>query len=156
VLRNLPGWAVHEATHFDLRGLLTRASGHLRKILNAPGASTAGELDPRIYFGKSSLSKSYQGFLTAMYRAMLAYVPGPYEGPMIVLRAQRPTLFRTTDRKMGWQAVVAGTVQVHDVPGSHDDCASARHGAELARVLKLCSESWSTPPVDATPSPVLR
>jgi len=141
VLRNLPAWTAYEAAHFRLPGSLFRAYGNLGSMIRAlSGRPAADQFDPRIYFGMGSLPEAYQAFLTRMYRAMLAYVPGRYEGRMILLRTKIPTLTRRTDRTMGWQAVAAG-VEVHSVPGGHDDCVSKRHGRELASLLVRCAAS---------------
>ncbi|HWC96792.1 MAG TPA: alpha/beta fold hydrolase [Candidatus Sulfopaludibacter sp.] len=140
ILQNLPAWSLHEAAHFQPREFGRRAYGNLRKLGRELLARPAPlELDPLIYFGKASLPAPYQAFLTAMYRAMCEYVPGTYGGRMILLRAKTPTLFRTTDRAMGWQAVAPGKVEVHAIPGSHDTCVSEEHGAELALILSCCT-----------------
>ena len=138
VVSNLPAWMAHEAAHFQPMEFGTRVYGNLRRLGRAVLARPARELDPMIYFGTARLPESYQAFLSSMYRALLDYVPARFEGPMVLLRAQAPTLFRTAQADMGWRSV-ASQVEVLPVAGSHNDCASAEHSEGLARVLSQCA-----------------
>lgn len=139
VVCNLPAWLPHEATHFEPRNFLIRAQGNLARLGRSLRRRPAShEFDPRIYFGTASVPAAYRSFLTRRYEALHNYRPGPFEGKVILLRATVPSLFRTRDPRMGWQAVAAGGVEVHPVPGRHNDCVSAEHGPELSRVLMRC------------------
>ena len=75
--------------------------------------------------------------LTARYRrAVQAYMPAPYPGPLVVLRSQylddpRPDL--------GWSQL-SPRVEVHAVPGDHLGCIT-RHMAETAGRLGACLEA---------------
>ncbi|HVW84580.1 MAG TPA: AMP-binding protein, partial [Bryobacteraceae bacterium] len=139
-LRNLPARAAYEASHFDSRKFLLRARGNLDRIRRAlRGRPAAAELDPRIYCGQQALPEAWQAFLNAMYRAMLAYVPARYEGAMLLLRTQVPTLWRTTDPQMSWQNLVAGGVDVRPIPGVHGDCLSEAYASEVTRALRDCA-----------------
>jgi acyl-coenzyme A synthetase/AMP-(fatty) acid ligase/thioesterase domain-containing protein/acyl carrier protein len=138
---NIPAWVAFEAAHLHPRKFLMRAQGRLAKIGRSfRRRPAAREFDPRIYFGAASVPDAYQAFLARRYEALLNYQPGPYDGKVIVLRAKVPTLFRSRDSRMGWQAVAAGGVDVLFVPGRHDDCVSAVHGAGLAHALMQCVE----------------
>lgn len=140
VLRNLPAWTVKEAVHFQPRAFLLRSYGNLRRMLRALGGRPpVEELDPLIYFGEANLPGAYQTFLTAMYQAMNSYVPTRYDGKIVLLRATVPTLFRSRHRTMGWETVAGGGVEVHSIPGRHDDCVSELHGRDLAAVLVHCA-----------------
>jgi acyl-coenzyme A synthetase/AMP-(fatty) acid ligase/thioesterase domain-containing protein/acyl carrier protein len=139
-LRNLPAWAAKEVVHFHPRAFLLRCYGNLRRMFRALGGRPpAQELDPLIYFGEANLPRAYQTFLTAMYQAMHSYVPTQYEGKIVLLRAKVPTLFRSRHVTMGWETVAAGGVEVHSIPGRHDDCVSEPHGRDLAAVLLHCA-----------------
>ena len=140
VLRNLPAWAAQEVTHFHPRAFLLRGYGNLRRMSRALGGRPpTEELDPLIYFGEANLPEAYQAFLTAMYHAMLSYVPTRYEGKIVLLRAKVPTLFRSNNVTMGWETVAAGGVEVHLIPGRHDDCVAELHERDLAAVLVHCA-----------------
>jgi acyl carrier protein len=139
-LRNLPAWTVKEVVHFQPRAFLLRGYGTLRRMFRAMiGQARTEELDPMIYFGETNLPGAYQTFLTAMYQAMHHYVPKQYEGKVVLLRAEVPTLFRSRHVTMGWETVAAGGVEVHSIPGRHDDCVSELHGRDLAAVLVHCA-----------------
>ena len=141
-VRNLPAWTTREIAHFRPRPFLLRISGNVSRIAAELRRRPSGdELDPRIYFGESNLPKTYQAFLTTMYRALLTYVPKEFDGRMVVLRAKVPTLFRGRDMAMGWQSVAARGVEVHSVPGRHDDCLSKQNSQVLASVLMRCAAS---------------
>jgi acyl-coenzyme A synthetase/AMP-(fatty) acid ligase/thioesterase domain-containing protein/acyl carrier protein len=150
-LRNLPAWTVKELLHFHPRAFFLRGYGTLRRILRALGGRPrAEELDPLVYFGEANLPKAYQAFLTAMYQAMLSYVPSQYEGKVVLLRAKVPTLFRSRHVTMGWETVAAGGVEVHSIPGRHDDCISELHGRDLAAILVHCAGAFASS--ELTPS----
>jgi thioesterase domain-containing protein/acyl carrier protein len=142
VLRNLPAWSAQEAAHFDPRAFLLRGYGQLRRLWRTLGGRPTRELDPLIYFGEMNLPEAYQTFLTAMYRAMHSYVPGRYEGKIILLRAKVPTLFRSRHLTMGWETVAAGGLEVNSIPGRHDDCVLEFHGRDLAAVLVHCAAAF--------------
>ncbi|MDP9051840.1 MAG: alpha/beta fold hydrolase, partial [Acidobacteriota bacterium] len=145
VLCNLPAWIAHEAANFHLRAFLVRSYGYLRRILRVIGRRPeATELDSRIYFGEASLPKAYQASLNVMYRAMFRYVPPKYEGKVALLRAKVPTLFRGTRKSMRWETVATGGVEVHTIPGRHDDCVLELHGRDLAAVLVRCAEGFAS------------
>jgi acyl-CoA synthetase (AMP-forming)/AMP-acid ligase II/thioesterase domain-containing protein/acyl carrier protein len=142
-LRNLPAWIAQEAAYFRPRAFLLRGYGQLRRILRALGGRPpARGLDPLIYFGEANLPEAYQTFLTAMYHAMHSYIPTRYEGKIVLLRAKVPTLFRSHHVTMGWETVAAGGVEVHSIPGRHDDCVSELHGRGLAAALVHCAEAF--------------
>jgi hypothetical protein len=97
-----------------------------------------------IYFGEGNLPEAFQASLTAMYHAMHAYVPARYEGKVVLLRAKVPTLFRSSHITMGWESVAAGGVEVHTIPGRHDDCTSELYGRDLAAVLVQCAAAFES------------
>ena len=47
------------------------------------------------------------------------YEPGIYEGRMTLFRAKKQPLGIYPDRNLGWSQLVAGGIDVHDVPGHH-------------------------------------
>ena len=153
VVQNLPAWGAHELANFQLRPFFWRACGNFSRMVRVFFGRTAPEeLDPRIYFGKSSLPGHYQALLTAMYAAMRSYVPKKSGGRMIILRTEVPTLFRSRDRSMGWQLVAPDGLEVHMVPGRHDDCLSESYGLELASVLVRCSADFQSGEDDPAPA----
>ncbi len=54
-------------------------------------------------------------------RAYFGYEPPPYEGSITLFRAsEHPGEMKAT-RTLGWEVVVAGNIEVIDLPGSHND-----------------------------------
>jgi thioesterase domain-containing protein/acyl carrier protein len=145
VMTNLPPWIAQEVANFRPHSFLLRSYGNLRRILRAIGGRPPSEeLDPMIYFGEGNLPEAFQASLTAMYHAMHAYVPARYEGKVVLLRAKVPTLFRSSHITMGWESVAAGGVEVHTIPGRHDDCTSELYGRDLAAVLVQCAAAFES------------
>ena len=145
VVTNLPRWIVHELANFRPRSFALRSYGNIRRIARAmAGRPAPDQLDPMIYFGEGNLPDALQTSLTAMYNAMQSYVPARYEGKVVLLRAKVPTLFRSNYITMGWESVAAGGVEVHTIPGRHDNCVSEFHGRELAAVLAQCALSFES------------
>ncbi len=72
-----------------------------------------------------------------------AYSPGPdfvpktYSGCVTVFRTRRQPLNRIRDRMLGWSEL-AGGVEVHFVPGEHDNVLKEPHVQGLAKELKKC------------------
>jgi thioesterase domain-containing protein len=145
VLSNLPAWIAHEAAHFHLRAFLLRCYGNCRRMWRAmAGRTQREELDPLIYFGQPSLPHGLQKVVNAMYRAMCTYIPKRYEGKVVLLRAKVPNLFRTRDPAMGWETLAAGGVEVHPIPGRHDNCMSELHNRDLAATLASCAAAFES------------
>lgn len=141
-VHNLPTWAMKELANFRPRAFLLRCYGNLRRIARTVGGRQPNrEFDPLIYFGQTNLPKAYQDYLTSMYQALLSYAPPRYDGKIVLLRAQVPTLFRSRNVTMGWETVTAGGVEVHLVPGRHDDCMAEVYGCYLASVIVRCAEA---------------
>jgi hypothetical protein len=145
VLRNLPAWLAHELANFRLRKFLLRGYGNLRRMFRAFAALPPVEgLDALIYFGQTNLPEALQHSLNAMYNAMHAYIPERYEGKVVLLRAKVPTLFRSGSVTRGWETLAAGGVEVHEIPGRHDDCMSPLHGEDLAATLLHCAKAFES------------
>ena len=143
VARNLPAWLTQELMHFHPRAFALRSYGNLRRMARAVGGRAETEkLDPLIYFGKANLPQAYQDFLSAMYQALLRYVPKPFAGKVVLLRAKVPTLFRSARVTMGWELVARGGVEVQMIPGRHDDCLAEPFGRNLAAVLEGCAAEF--------------
>jgi aspartate racemase len=58
-----------------------------------------------------------QFFLESNNRTEVCYVPAVYPGEMLLFRARE---FHT-DPLLGWGDLVQGGIEVHEVPGAHDN-----------------------------------
>ncbi len=110
------------------------ARGFLGRVLEA--ARGAGVVPPDIGF--EQVWRLY-GTFRANLRAMYEYRPGPYGGPVTLLRASEHGAAGAGT--LGWESVAAGGVEVHTVPGSHFTLVREPNATELARVLSEVLES---------------
>jgi amino acid adenylation domain-containing protein len=75
----------------------------------------------------------------ARARALHAWAPAPYDGPLTLLRAAEPRPGPAADDPaLGWNSLAVGTVEVHTVPGNHATLVTEPHVAETARVVEEC------------------
>jgi thioesterase domain-containing protein len=64
-----------------------------------------------------------------------AHILGPYDGPVVLVRARQQSLFSTHDRVMGWNRLVSGGVSVVPMPGLHARLMHSPFVEVLARKL---------------------
>jgi amino acid adenylation domain-containing protein len=83
----------------------------------------------------------------ATYLALKAYVPRPYPGNAVLLRASIQPRVRRVGEDMGWQKLCKCGLRVIRVCGTHSDCLGPRYVASLARTVRmsLAQEEQSTP-----------
>ena len=74
-------------------------------------------------------------------KALMAYQPKPYTGPMTVFRAGKQPHGYQVDPKLGWGKWVSGTVEVMTLPGHHTIMLVAPHVQEAAIQLAACLSS---------------
>ncbi|NBD13338.1 alpha/beta fold hydrolase, partial [Corallococcus silvisoli] len=87
-----------------------------------------------------ALFRVYQANLRAMDR----YVPGPYEGPALLLAATEAPPTPGVPRHRGWEPLVRGGLDVKDVAGGHHQLMQepyVRHVAALLREALLEEKS---------------
>jgi amino acid adenylation domain-containing protein len=78
----------------------------------------------------------------AFFRAAAHYRPRVYPGKLIVLRAKdADPLVASVGRELGWTGLARGGIEVHDVPGNHDNLIEEPNAPVLAATLKGCLES---------------
>jgi thioesterase domain-containing protein len=77
--------------------------------------------------------------------ALRAYVPTPCGVPLALFRARelqaelnRSAAGHETDPTLGWAALAAGTLEVHEVPGNHITMLARPHVETLATLLRQC------------------
>jgi thioesterase domain-containing protein/acyl carrier protein len=75
------------------------------------------------------------------YRAMAAYEPGPYSGPVRLLHAASRN--GHVDPALGWSALAAGGVTVEAIPGDHYSILRGEGATALAARL---AEGLASPP----------
>jgi thioesterase domain-containing protein len=55
------------------------------------------------------------------HRALVAYRPQPYEGPVLLFRVSEPRRSRRHTEALGWEGYVNGGIEVIKLPGNHDN-----------------------------------
>jgi len=57
------------------------------------------------------------GYIVGNYvEAIKAYKPGKYRGTVVLFKSEE---FSRSDARLGWNDLVEGEVQVHEMPGTH-------------------------------------
>lgn len=77
-------------------------------------------------------------------RAAGQYSPKPYPGRLTLFRAMEPRMYsnishnQDVDPTLGWGGLVAGGVDVRQIPGNHDNVIAKPYVETLARELRDC------------------
>jgi amino acid adenylation domain-containing protein len=69
-------------------------------------------------------------------RASAAYLPGPYNGRVVMFNIRSRSLTRPPDSQRGWRRLVRGGLEVRQIEGSHHNILQPPHVQSLARALK--------------------
>jgi aspartate racemase len=138
---NLPGWVRYDLLESSWRNLAVRALGKAEsmwrraRLAAVPRGGQEPELNLRSYFGLMDTPALFRQVVTARYQAACRYTPSVYPGGLAIFRARAQPLAGRGDRDQGWASLVAGGVDVFDVPGHHDSCVSEPHVRHLATLL---------------------
>ena len=65
-----------------------------------------------------------------------SYIPGAYDGPVLLLNVSERTVEFRADPSLGWRHCVTGPITIHIVPGDHLTVMHPPHAATLAARLK--------------------
>jgi amino acid adenylation domain-containing protein len=85
--------------------------------------------------GLSAWPLAYQRIASVHYAALLRYVPGSYNGRVTLIRtSERLQRWGVEDETWGWEQV-ARAVDVHRIPGRHDEIMNEPHVGAVADVL---------------------
>jgi hypothetical protein len=82
--------------------------------------------------------------LEYQFRAMRTYELKPYEGRLLLFRAQRQPLVSAHDPHLGWGELIRGGIDVIHVQGNHKDLLHQPHVQTIAAGLR--------PQLDALPA----
>jgi non-ribosomal peptide synthetase component F/thioesterase domain-containing protein len=149
--------------------LLLRFLGDVTAGLSADELRRQGGLDEQVAFlvataerlqvlpADFDLRRARQLFALkrASFRAGFSYEPRPYTGRVTVLRAEDGLGRHFTDPALGWSAL-AGEVEVHQVPGTHEDLLSSPYVETLAERLRRCLDREEKSPRSRLPGPRAR
>lgn len=68
-------------------------------------------------------------------KARMRYVPRPYNGPVVLFRARKQLSGLMTDLTLGWKDVLAGNLEIFEVPGHQETMLSDPNVSGLAEKL---------------------
>ncbi|RPH54525.1 non-ribosomal peptide synthetase, partial [bacterium] len=84
----------------------------------------------------ASTAERYLAVYRANREASRAYVPGPYEGRLLLLTAEDGNGRDAADPTLGWEAFAAGGVEVHRLPGGHYTLLGAAYAGAVVDLLR--------------------
>jgi acyl-CoA synthetase (AMP-forming)/AMP-acid ligase II/thioesterase domain-containing protein len=153
-LRYLPKAGLFRSKAYNLLQKVDRQVGHL--ILLSPREQlgylfgTAGRIKTRIgtrmrgdtgtaqAHAQSSHARALREVLKANRQAVRSYAPRVYPGRIVLFLSVEAPERTWYDRRLGWNEAAAEGVEVHVVPGNHDNLFGEPHVAVLAEKLRLC------------------
>lgn len=156
--RNMPGWLREDLAREDASHIWRRTLAGLRTRVMTPIRSRpadAPQLDVARVFGTADLPERRARFIQTLYQGWRNYQPSPYAGRITVLRARVRPLFSRLSDKLGWDQVADDRVEVHIVPGTHDNLLGERHAERFTSVLLRCIDAalrTEPGPIAAPPS----
>ncbi len=108
-------------------------------------------LEKRLIYFKSEQERNLRNVQKHLVKLYLNYEWSPYDGPITLIRSRefhdRPNLaYHLTQ----WQALTKEELEVHIVPGRHDDLFDEPHVQHLARTINKCLQSVSEPTTGST------
>ena len=71
-------------------------------------------------------------------KALMRYSPQPYPGKMTLFRAQQKDPKQFYDACLGWQYLIEGELEIHNVPRHHMSLMLEPHVKVLATELQRC------------------
>jgi thioesterase domain-containing protein len=87
---------------------------------------------------EGSLSRTLREVLRANRQAVSNYVPQVYPDRIILFLSSEAPERAFYDRRLGWNEMAAGGLEVHVVPGSHETLFREPHVRVLAEKLRVC------------------
>ncbi len=144
-----PGHPTHGSVGERAAGVLSRLSDlswsakfdYLRTRLRSTWKKQRSEA--RLRLSAHLPGHIVEGTREAFLRTSLSYVPGRYQGRVVLLRAAQQPAGKRHSRGLGWESVCA-RLDVVDVAGEHDTLYGPKYGPTLGRALR-----------DALPQPEL-
>jgi acyl-CoA synthetase (AMP-forming)/AMP-acid ligase II/thioesterase domain-containing protein len=96
---------------------------------------------------QSSHARALQEVLRANRQAVQDYVPGVYPGRIVLFLSVEAPDRSCYDGRLGWNEAAAAGLEVHVVPGNHNNLFEEPHVGVLAEKLRVCLQR-----VQATPA----
>jgi amino acid adenylation domain-containing protein len=141
-LRNLATWAIDDdffragvtATADRMRSKGRVAYARLQRMVMRETVP----VDIRDALGVWQFPDQHRAFLEVHSRALEAYTPRPYDGPMVLLRARTAALSAWRPPDLGWGPLAKGGLSIKKISGAHDNILTEPRVRTLAAELQAC------------------
>ena len=90
--------------------------------------------------GNGAVPKSYIQLEDQIWRAGQRYIPQIYPGDVTLFRAALQPLGIVPDATLGWDKLIGGELEIHEVPGHHGSIVAEPYVSVLAEKLNFCIE----------------
>jgi thioesterase domain-containing protein/acyl carrier protein len=120
--------------------VLGRLSGRLKRVRDVAQARAEGLLDRTLShlnrpMKQHSLIYQLEHLGATHDRAWLAYEPKPYDGKVLLIRAQRQSLGICSDPALGWGGLLTGDVQMIETPGFRQNMMDEPNIGSIAEAM---------------------
>ncbi len=123
LLKNIPCWVAEDLLRTSLGGNVARLKRTIkawaRHSLGNSAGMSASRVEVERVFDVEGVAPAYRKILEDNLQLYRDYVPGPYAGRITLFRALTRPLLHTFERDLNWGELVAGGVEICDVPGNH-------------------------------------
>ncbi|MGO9110863.1 MAG: amino acid adenylation domain-containing protein [Thermoguttaceae bacterium] len=146
VLKNLPFWISEDILRTSLRETIARLKRAFKAwTRHATGISAvigASRVEVERIWDVKGMASSHRKILEDNLQLFRAYVPKPYPGRIMLFRARARPLLHSLEHDLNWGELVAGGVEINDLPGNHVDllCEPGMR-AFAERLVERLSES---------------
>jgi thioesterase domain-containing protein len=139
VIRNFPLW-LGEFIQLGPSRILMRVRRKLRlanKIRRQSAAPNLEQFEVADFIDFAGELDSHRlQLIRSHFQAMEAYRPNAYHGRVTLFRATTRPLLSTFDPELAWKAITLGSLEVVNVPSSHEGMFRIPHVRYLAAQLK--------------------
>jgi thioesterase domain-containing protein/aryl carrier-like protein len=139
---NAVRWLYDEIRHPPRGSLLANFTQLARKanrlLLGAVRRRSAGSgwSDVNDVFEADRLPDRFRQVMAVHYQALRDYMPLPYSGRILLLRARTRPLFRVHGNDLGWRAIAHEGLEIVAIPGNHNSVLTEPNVQETAAALR--------------------
>jgi thioesterase domain-containing protein len=90
---------------------------------------------------RPSRARVLEALTEAHERALAAYVPRPYAGRVVVMRASQQPWGIVAEPAMGWDRLIDDGLEVYEIPGQHKNVLKEPRVKLVAERLRACLQS---------------
>jgi amino acid adenylation domain-containing protein len=138
-LANLPGWIKEDVIFGSPVELIKRAKRMVRKnlrrclgwLINEPQVAELHDV-----FDLYRIPTQNRDLMRIIWNAVRNYVPKTYQGRVTLFRARTSPLFGFYDNDLGWGQFAQQGVDIHVLPGNHENILTEPHVRKLAEDLR--------------------